>query len=676
MGYDLDEALAGLNLQIPEQQLVHTNVSSQPLDVCRYCLAEVLTGTVGGSLETAFESIQLSNNPLHGDFTVVLPKLCPGSNAEEVATTLIEKFPTDHSLFCLPWSDGVRLRFCLKPGTFAQLLIPFIIARKENYGLNKSFPEHASPTNEDVPPRIVVEFSSPNIASEFQGKHLRSTILGAFISNIYEKHGWYVTRFNYLGDWGKDIALLGIGWEKFGSNEAFANDPITHLLDIYQKIHELFLPELLASKSARDEAKKNNENEQEVTAVIEGKGLFAERNEFFKRLEEGDDAAVSLCQRIREVMLDNYRNFYGRLGIKFDIYSGESEIRSETMSEIEDLMRERGLLEEIGGSWVIDMKNCGAKSGIAIIRDRSGSSTYFLRYLAAVLDRSRNLAFDKMIFVAADKTGHYSRLIKVFEALGLKELADKLQHVSFNDTSHMIDSIGHGQQPHEILDQCESGALDALEENKKITGMLGTSKSTAEAIGTTMIICQELATKRASDHAFDLKSMTNFKPGTGLYFEFWNAKLHEYLQAHPPNYDLLPDEYQQLVEEDQTSLLLVLGQYPEIVQTVLKSLEPATIVTYLHNVIAHLEDVFAEDNEEQDDAADAVNPGNKDQNDIFEEDVEDEEDADGDRIAEAAECMLYEATRQVLENGMRLLGLVPLVGRAEEHSRVDTPVGT
>ena len=63
-------------------------------------------------------------------------------------------------------------------------------------------------TSGKVQKKLVVEFSSPNITSEFHGKHLRSTIIGAFIGRLYELMGWDVTRINYLGDWGKPIALL------------------------------------------------------------------------------------------------------------------------------------------------------------------------------------------------------------------------------------------------------------------------------------------------------------------------------------------------------------------------------------------------------------------------------------------------------------------------------------
>ena len=52
---------------------------------------------------------------------------------------------------------------------------------------------------------VIVEFSSPNIAKPFHAGHLRSTIIGAFLANLYQANGYDVLRINYLGDWGKQF---------------------------------------------------------------------------------------------------------------------------------------------------------------------------------------------------------------------------------------------------------------------------------------------------------------------------------------------------------------------------------------------------------------------------------------------------------------------------------------
>jgi len=90
---------------------------------------------------------------------------------------------------------------------------------------------------------MIVEFSSPNIAKPFHAGHLRSTIIGGFLSNLYEKAGWNVVRMNYLGDWGKQYGILAIGFERFGNEEELVKNPITHLYDVYVKISAIVKPE-------------------------------------------------------------------------------------------------------------------------------------------------------------------------------------------------------------------------------------------------------------------------------------------------------------------------------------------------------------------------------------------------------------------------------------------------
>lgn len=308
------------------------------------------------------------------------------------------------------------------PRILPRIILPYINDRKDSYGLDSGLGLQHSSSSESGQKKLVVEFSSPNIASEFQAKHLRSTILGAHISTLYESMGWNVTKVNYLGDWGKPIGLLGVGWEKFGSEEAFEDDPIGHLHDVNNKINELFLPELALSKKTRDEGGD--------PAEIESQGLFAERNDFFTRIQNGDEKAINFWKRVRDVNIENYTKLYGRLNVAFDDYSGESQVNTETMNEIEGILKEKNLLEESGGSWVIDMKKHGSKAGTVIIRDRTGSPTYHLRELAAIIERYRKYEFDKMIYVvASDHTTHFQRIFKIVDLMDMKDVGNRLQHV-------------------------------------------------------------------------------------------------------------------------------------------------------------------------------------------------------------------------------------------------------
>ncbi|OAL06613.1 arginyl-tRNA synthetase [Phaeosphaeriaceae sp. SRC1lsM3a] len=315
-----------------------------------------------------------------------------------------------------------------------------------------------------VLPKLRPGVKADKTAVEIMEKHLRSTIIGAFLSRLHESLGWKVTRINYLGDWGKPIALLYVGWTKFGSQEAYDADPVGHLLDIYHQIDALFQPEQAASRQARDDAAKEGKDEGEAQAEIESQGIFAERNEAFKKLEEGDEEVKRFWDGVRDVVVDDYSRFYERLGVRFDEYTGESQVSASTMAEVEQMLKDKNIVEESAGAWMVDMTKLGARAGHAIVRDRSGSSTYLLRDLAAVLERSRKHSFDRMIYVvASDNSVHFNQMFKILEALN-RDLADKLHHVKFSEVSKMSTSLGKGYKPQAILDKCEEAIVSLVED--------------------------------------------------------------------------------------------------------------------------------------------------------------------------------------------------------------------
>jgi arginyl-tRNA synthetase len=416
-----------------------------------------------------------------------------------------------------------------------------------------------------------------------------------------------------------------VGWEKFGSEEEFQADPASHLLEIYHKIQDQFHPEQVASKKARDEKRD--------PAEIESQGLFAERNAFFKRMEEGDEAAVAFWKRVRDAYVENYSKLYGRVNVDFDEYSGESQVSPETMVEVEEILKKNEVLEEKAGSWMIDLRKHSGISGTAIIRDRSGSSTYLLRDLAAILDREKKYAFDKMIYVVASDqhTTHFPRLFKILELMGMSDLANKLQHVGFSKVSQMSEKLGKKHMLGDILDDCQTAMQYSLKANPEKAALLGgDSDEVAKEIAVAALLAQELSSRRTSDHAFDISWMTSFEPGTGPELQYWYAKLCSILKTTEVPVDLSEEEFDTLEQEDQLVLLRLLVQYPDIVHGAYEHLEPAILMTYLVTVTSQLAICFGENG----DGASATLP----------------------------QAMLYEATRRVLESGMKLLGIRPVSG--------------
>jgi len=231
---------------------------------------------------------------------------------------------------------------------------------------------------------------------------------------------------NYLGDWGRQYGLLACGWKRYGNEEAFAKDPIGHLFDIYVRISADFQPE-------EDEFKAATKREED-TSKLESQGLLGDAKAYFKRMEEGDEEALQLWRRFRELSIERYKETYARLNIRFTDYSGESQVKQETMKKAEEMLRDRGITELNAGAIIVDFKKHNAKKlNVAIIRNRNGTSNYLLRDIGAALQRDATYHFDHMYYVVmSEQEAHLVRLFKTLELMDEQSgLSKKMAHVSF-----------------------------------------------------------------------------------------------------------------------------------------------------------------------------------------------------------------------------------------------------
>jgi arginyl-tRNA synthetase len=560
-------------------------------------------------------------------------------------------------LFATPYADGSRIRFFFSTAALPQLLFAYIGDRKSSYGQHTSQGlDGLSDPGNDQPKKVVVEFSSPNIGKEFNGNHLRSTFTGAFVSNIYACMGWDVIRLNYLGDWGKELALLAIGFKRFGSEETLQSDPLGHMLDVFTKVRELIQPELDEHKRAKDKG--------DSTAEIEATGLFAERDAFFKSLEAGDEEAMALWQKFRDLSIEHLRKSYDRLGIKFDEYSGESRVSPETMAEVEAALKEEGVLEEEDGSWVINFeKHCGKDGkglGKHAIRSRNGSTTYLLRDIAAALDRQRAHSFDKMIYVVSFRQDmHFQQVFLALKLMKRGDLTDKLHHVSFGEVQGMTTHVQKPLLLGNILDSYGALAEDAA--TAPVAD--GSDKPTPEirdAMALSGLLSQDMSCKkRAQAYTSSPDRVTTVQGDSGLQLQSVYHQLGSTItQLGTDDVMAAPLDFSALDDDSTIELLNTLARYPETTAAAFKSLEPHTVFAYLSMLTAALADHLADSVEESTAPDGEAEAGPAPAEDGPDEEAK-EEEAPG---AKRAKLELYRCARQVLENGMRVLGF-PVLGK-------------
>jgi arginyl-tRNA synthetase len=375
-------------------------------------------------------------------------------------------------------------------------VIPLIRSHRTDYGTNKALglKEQADPSKGKK--RIVVEFSSPNIAKPFHAGHLRSTIIGGFLSNLYEAAGWEVIRVNYLGDWGKQYGVLALGFKKYGNEEDLTANPINHLYNVYVRISKE-----LADEKEEMEKLKAEGKEAEAEAIGQS-GLDEQARQYFKRMTEGDEEALALWKRFRDLSIARYKETYARLNITFDSYSGESQVAESDMDEAAKKLTELGVAEEDKGALLIDFsKHVSGKEGKslakAILRKRDGTALYLTRDISELLNRTKKYDFDHMIYViGAAQDLHVKQFFKVVDLMGHKDIAKKVQHINFGMVLGMSTRKGTAKFLDDILKDVGDHMHDVMRKNEDKYKQVADPEATADTLGISSVMVQDMSGKR------------------------------------------------------------------------------------------------------------------------------------------------------------------------------------
>ncbi|KAF4457961.1 hypothetical protein F53441_216 [Fusarium austroafricanum] len=622
----LENLLGKAGLHTPISEYPGADIVHNPQDIFRVYLADILQKLLNCDRLVAYDAIQTSNITGMGDLIIVAPRLRQqGVNHEDLVKDLLQKLPRTPPFEC-PLKDGIRLQVFFSPNTLSRLLLSYISDRSASYGYDSSL-GLADPSAPDGPKKkLLVEFSSPNMASEFQVSHLRSTLVGTYIANVHASMGWEVVKMNYLGDWGKQIGLLAAGWQRFGSEEEFAKQPLRHLLEVNHKIQELFKPEV-------EECKIAKANGKDVTE-IESQGLYAERDIFFKKMEDKEPEAIAVWQRFRDATVKDYTDSYAQLGVMFDEYSGESQVTTESIAEVEQALKEKGIYEEHDGSWKIDFSKHDARGlSLAVLRYRNGTTSYLLRDLAAVFDRYKKHKFDKMIYVVAmEQEMHFHRVTKTLELVGRQDLADRIQHVTFAKINGLPEELKSATLLSDYLDGCRSMVSAGFEDEEAESFHVDKSDRSVEHLSLAGLFIQDHYHKRNTSYTSDSKKMVPLGGESGAAIQNCYARLFRKLGSGPDTFDYTTLDYASLEEEDYAELLRILLQYPDAAHGSFRTLEPSFIVVYLLRLVDQLSVTLDDDDE-------------KDWTDL--------------EKASEARYALYENARQVFENALRLLGVSP-----------------
>jgi len=480
--------------------------TSNPVDVYRHVISESLAPITGKPSSEIFERLAWTQTFEKGDLVLAVPALrIQGKKPQEQAREFGEQCP-DTELVGKPVINGTFLQFFFKPDPLTKLVIGSILKEKGKYGTNDELGLRI-PSDPSSRKTIIVEFSSPNIAKPFHAGHLRSTIIGGFLANLYEAAGWKVIRMNYLGDWGRQYGLLANAYEAYGNEEDLERDPIGHLYDIYVKINKVSAPEEAAIKEVQEQLKQAEEQKQSTVELEEKlKHLTAastneKARQYFKRLEDGDKDALGLWTRFRNLSITRYERTYARLNIHYDKYSGESQVEKERMERAVEQLKTSGLSEDSKGAVIVDLTKSKDKNikklGKALVRKTDGSSLYLTRDIGEAVKRYEIYHFDKMIYVVSSQQDmHLAQLFKILELMGNDEVSSRCQHVNFGMVLGMSTRRGTVKFLDDILRDVGEHMHDVMRRNEKKYGQVEDPEKVSDTLGISAVMVQDMKGKR------------------------------------------------------------------------------------------------------------------------------------------------------------------------------------
>ena len=402
---------------------------------------------------------------------------------------------------------------------------------------------------------IVIDYSAPNIAKPFHIGHLRSTVIGGALYNIYKYLGYNVTGVNHLGDYGTQFGKLIEGYKMWGEEYDIEKDPINELTKIYIRINE---------------ACKNDEQ------ILENC-----RNNF-KKLEDGDPYCVEIWKKFRELSLQEFQKVYDLLGSKFDSWNGES-FYSDKMPEVIDILQKTGKLVESQGAKIIDLEDKGINTP-CIIEKSNGSTTYATRDLAAILYRARTYDFDKALYVTSyEQVLHFKQVFEVAKLLGLDEkYTNGLEHVSFGmvllPEGKMSTREGNIIKLEELLNEAISRAKEIIEQKNPD---LENKEEVAKKVGIGAVIFNDMSASRIKDEVFDWNTILNFQGETGPYVQYTYVRTKSVLEKAGYLPKIEDIKTNNLSDEYSLAILKLIYNFEDVLIQVTDKNEPSILARYL-----------------------------------------------------------------------------------------------
>ncbi len=510
-------------------------------------IVDVLRTALGVDKDWVESTIEVPGDRKMGDLALPCFKLAkekrkaPAQIAKEASDSLPQELPKGVDRI---EAVGPYLNVFFDPKSQARDLLESILENGDRFG--------SSAVGSGK--KVVLDFSSPNIAKPFGVGHLRSTVIGHSVANILNFQGYECIRINHFGDWGTQFGKLMVAYIEWGDEvDLEGNDPIQGLLQLYVKFHKLA--------------------EEDPSWDDRGR-------EWFKKLEDGDEEALRLWTWFKEISLKEFDRIYTRLGVEFDSYSGEA-FYNDKMVRVIQRLEEKNLLEESRGAKIVDLEEYGLTP--VLIQRSDDATLYATRDLAAAYYRHDTYEFHKnLYFVASAQNDHFKQVFKVLELLG-EPWAKDCEHVPFGLISFadgmMSTRRGKVVFLEDVLDQAVERVDKIISEKNPA---LNNRAEVAEQVGVGAIVFYDLTRRRIKDWTFDWDRILTFEGETGPYAMYSHARFRSILRKAKqrglePHTTIDEIQFDALDNDEAKSLLQALEEFPDQIRRAGEQYEPSLV---------------------------------------------------------------------------------------------------
>jgi len=449
-------------------------------------------------------------------------------------------------------ATGPYLNFFFSPEYLADELIK-VCAEDSSYGNNDS----------GLGKSLMVEYSSPNTNKPLHLGHCRNNLLGMVLSNILDKNGYTVIKSNLVNDRGVHICKSMLAYKKWGEGAT---------------------PESTGKKGDKfvgDYYVLYDKKEKENPAILE------EVQQMLRDWEAGDKEVLTLWETMNGWVLDGFHQTYKRMGATFDKFYFESQTYKGGKDIILDALKRGVCFREENGAVAIDFEK--EKLGRKILLRGDGTAMYMTQDINTTVTKFNDYQLDGSLFVVGnEQDNHFRMLFLILKKFGY-DWADRCEHISYGmitlPEGKMKSREGTVVDLDDLMDKMGAMALEEIKERRDVYGedVDDDVLATAEDIGQAAIKFFILRTNAVKEISFNPKESLSFEGATGPYLQYTHARICSVLRKSES--DEKSHSFKGYAwDKDESSLLVLLARYPDVLQQGAADRNPAVLCSYIYDL--------------------------------------------------------------------------------------------